>query len=118
MPPYCLLPIILLPPQPRKKKLDFQRHYTTHFLTIHLIMQRTLTAKQIPPNPVGSWLDDRRDKADSAIITTSKYGKKKNKKTKKLENCQISVEVMANLLWSSSYFSQEKEVKGLLTQEI
>ena len=49
-------------------------------------MQRTLTAKQIPPNPVGSWLDDRRDKADSATITTSKYRKKKkNLKTVKFQ---------------------------------
>ena len=41
-------------------------------------------------------------RADSATITTSKYRKKK-----KLENCQIAVEVTKNLLWSSPYFSQE-----------
>lgn len=45
----------------------------------------------------------------SATIATSKYRKEK----RNLENCQISVEVTANLLWSFPYFSLEKKVKGL-----
>lgn len=46
---------------------------------------------------------------DSATSATSKYRKEK----RNLENCQISVEVTANLLWSFPYFSLEKKVKGL-----
>lgn len=37
--------------------------------------------------------------------------KKKEKRKKILENCQISVEVTASLSWSFPYLSQEKEVK-------